>query len=131
MKKQIAVSVLDKRLAPVFDVSQNVSIFEIEDNSTRLIGNLSFKDGDIFSRARMLAEEKVELLVCGAISYYSEKILNSNGVNVLPFVCGEVEEVVDALARDQLADNRFRMPGCHMRKRRGQCRGRFRNMEDR
>jgi predicted Fe-Mo cluster-binding NifX family protein len=130
MKKQIAVSVLDKRLAPVFDVSQNVRIFEIEENGTRLIGNLSFKDRDIFSRARMLAEEKVDLLVCGAISYYSEKILNSSGVDVLPFICGEVDEVVDALARDNLTENRFRMPGCQMRKRRGHCRGRFRNMED-
>ncbi len=57
------------------------------------------------------------MLVCGAISWSLEALLTSHGIRVIPFVCGEVAEVMQAFRDGTLQHPRYAMPGC-CRKRR-------------
>ena len=61
----------------------------------------------------------VDVLVCGAISWSLEALLNSNGIRVIPFVCGDVADVVQAFRDDTLKDEQYAMPGCCRKRRCG------------
>lgn len=63
------------------------------------------------------------MLVCGAISWPLEALVAASGIRVIPLICGDVEEVVQALRNGTLDDEQFAMPGCcrkrqHVRNRR-------------
>jgi predicted Fe-Mo cluster-binding NifX family protein len=75
----------------------------------------------------------VETLICGAISRPLEALLAANGIEVIPRICGETEDVLRAFQSAGLQDDQFAMPGCCGQKwhqHRGGC-GRNRRQSDR
>jgi len=68
-------------------------------------------------RARDLRQMGAEVLICGAISRPLELALDSAGVQVIPHICGRVEEVLAAFINGQLDAGGFLMPGCCGRRR--------------
>ncbi len=60
----------------------------------------------------------VDVLVCGAISGPLAGILTANGMKVVPWICGDVENVFQAFLRGRLSEASFLMPGCCGRRRR-------------
>ncbi len=54
----------------------------------------------------------IDALVCGAISRPQEAFLQAYGVAVVPFVTGNLREVVDAWGAGTLGSDTFAMPGC-------------------
>ena len=82
-------------------------------------------------RADRLAQQGVDTLICGAISRALESLLTARGVQVIPRVCGSVDEVLGAFCTGELDDERFAMPGCcdGRRRRQRRCRSRRRKNE--
>lgn len=121
---KVAVPDWQGRVSPVFDVAEQVLLvdFDEEDGNRQREG---FGGKSPHERARRLAELGVNVLVCGAISWPLEALLAKSGIEVIPLVCGEVEEVVRAFGEGTLEDERFAMPGCCRKRRqvRRRCRG--------
>ncbi len=71
-----------------------------------------------------LQEQHVGTVVCGAISRPIQEQLSAAGIEVVPFVAGELREVVRAWFSGGLYGAAFTMPGCcgRRRMRRGCCR---------
>ena len=67
---------------------------------------------DPLQRAKAVARSGVEVLICGALSWPLEMALVSVGVEVIPNVCGKVEEVLTAFLTERLDQGSFWMPGC-------------------
>jgi predicted Fe-Mo cluster-binding NifX family protein len=63
-------------------------------------------------KALRLAELGVGTLVCGAISSSLHAIVASYGIRVIPFVAGDLGEVIRAWLRGGLKGGSFAMPGC-------------------
>jgi len=68
----------------------------------------------------------VETLGCGAISRPHAGAIAAEGIRLVPFVAGTVEEVVAAYAQGLLPGPAFVMPGCGRRRRGRFGRGRGR-----
>jgi predicted Fe-Mo cluster-binding NifX family protein len=62
--------------------------------------------------ARSVAELRVDVLLCAALSEPLLRALERRGVRVKPHLCGEVESVLRAFDCGQLRRDEFRMPGC-------------------
>ena len=62
--------------------------------------------------ARSVAELRVDVLLCAALSEPLRRALERRGVQVQPHLCGEVESVLRAFDCGQLQRDEFRMPGC-------------------
>jgi predicted Fe-Mo cluster-binding NifX family protein len=62
--------------------------------------------------ARSVAELRVDVLLCAALSESLLRALERRGVRVKPHLCGEVESVLRAFDCGQLRRDEFRMPGC-------------------
>ncbi len=114
---KIAVPDWQGRVSPVFDVAEQILVIDLdhEDGDQRRTERLG--SAGPHDRTRQLTDLGVDVLVCGAISWSLEALLNSNGIRVIPFVCGDVAEVVQAFRDDTLRDGQYAMPGC-CRKRR-------------
>ncbi len=123
-----AFATWSNRIAPVFDVARLVQV--IEARAGRQVGEaqLAVLDGTPVSRALRLAELGVDTLVCGAISRPLHDLVAGQGIRVIPFVAGELDEVVRAWLSGELSGTAFAMPGCRRRYRvRG---GRRHRLED-
>jgi predicted Fe-Mo cluster-binding NifX family protein len=78
------------------------------------------------TRAARLMELNVELLVCGGISCWMEDQIRRHGIPMIPWVAGDVWDVLAAVRQGRILDPQYAMPGrggC-TRRRRGQGCGR-------
>jgi predicted Fe-Mo cluster-binding NifX family protein len=66
---------------------------------------------ELSARAAELRRYGVDLLICGAISAQLQFRIVAAGIQVIPFLCGPVDEVLDAYLNDRLARRAFAMPG--------------------
>lgn len=117
----IAISIWNGRVAPVFDVSASFVVFD--ETSGEQVRELDFpkkgeSEGTAQDKASFLLEAGVRKLVCGAISYWFEQELVSSGIEVISFVAGTVETVMEALKAGTLVEKTFSMPGCGRPRRR-------------
>jgi predicted Fe-Mo cluster-binding NifX family protein len=116
---KIAVSYSGKRIAPVFDVSENLLIIDSEKGYAEEPETVRIIESGISEKARRLSELGINVIICGAISGILESELRDKQIEVAAFVCGDVESVINALSRGNWDETSFLMPGCRGRRRRG------------
>jgi predicted Fe-Mo cluster-binding NifX family protein len=108
-----AFATWNNRIAPVFDVARSIQL--VETQAGQIIHQTQADvAGDIPNqKAWRLAELEVETLVCGAISRPLQVIIAAYGIEVIPFVAGNLQEVIQAWVDGKLAGAAaYAMPGC-------------------
>ena len=120
---RIAVAHWGERISPVFDVTDNLYLIEIEDGIEMRRKDRILSGRNPLQRAREVSGLGVDVLVCGAISRLQEAALMREQVQVAGFICGEVNDVVESFLRGRLTDGPFLMPGCCGNRRRQHIRG--------
>ena len=112
-----AFSYWNRRIAPVFDIAQRLHVVEVElgritsETEETLTGDM------MIQKVRYLAELGIGTLVCGAISTQFSELMVAYGIRVIPFVAGDLEEVIAAWCNGSLDSRNFDMPGCTERHR--------------
>lgn len=120
----IAVPIWQDRVSPVLDAATRLLVItrrrgaEVRRREI-LLGPLPAE-----AFARSVAELRVDVLLCAAVSEQLLRALRLRGVRVRPHLCGEVQAVLRAFCRRQLGRDEFRMPGCGGRHQQGGCRRR-------
>ncbi|HOV39358.1 MAG TPA: NifB/NifX family molybdenum-iron cluster-binding protein [Spirochaetales bacterium] len=102
----------DNRIAPVFDTAGQIYILETK--SGKIIGELQETLPADFpiQKTLRLVELGVDTLVCGAISRPMYQLLVAYGIRVIPFVTGDLQDVIQAWRTGTLMRDAFLMPGC-------------------
>jgi len=121
--QKTAFSVWMNRIAPVMDVAGTVCIVEDDGADATERKLLALPADHPSGIALFLREMRVDALVCGAISNGLLRLLNSQGIRVMPFVAGDLETVIRAWLAGRLPDVALLMPGCGRLGRRGQGAG--------
>jgi predicted Fe-Mo cluster-binding NifX family protein len=122
-KMKMALTVWEDRISPVFDSAQMLLIAEIENKEVTKRRYEPFVP-DLPSRmADRLSELDVAVLICGAISELPANIIEATGIELIPFITGSADKVLDLYARGIKITPAFLMPGCgrKRRKRGGGC----------
>jgi predicted Fe-Mo cluster-binding NifX family protein len=126
-----------KRIAPVFDTAVRIHVIDVDNEKIVRESQETLAGDMIVQKALRLSELGVSTLVCGAISKPVHDMIISSGIRVIPFVAGDLEEVVQACRNGNLEQEAYSMPGCRRnppfrgrgngkaaaKKRRRQCRG--------
>ncbi|MBS3809630.1 MAG: NifB/NifX family molybdenum-iron cluster-binding protein [Desulfobacterales bacterium] len=115
---KVALAVWNGRISPVFDVSRDLLIIDIDEGRVVNRINVHFSSDHPMHKIRRLLEMKVAVLLCGAISRQLAAALEANGIDRLDFISGEIESVISAYLRGQLPNPGMRMPGCGPGRRR-------------
>lgn len=120
---RVALAIWNGRISPVFDVTRQVLILDVQDGreTTRHVEPLP--GTDLRDQADRLAALAPQTLICGAISQPMAAMLAAHGVRIVPFTAGDVEAVVAAWQSGSLPNPALCMPGCRGRMRRGRGRG--------
>ena len=114
---KIAIPYFQGRISPVFDAASHFYLIEVKNDKEFSRKNFDFIGNEIFTKAQMLSKLGVDVLICGAISKVQENILRNNGIRLLTFICGDVEEVLEAFIQKRLTAGVFQMPGCCKRRK--------------
>ena len=91
---KIAIPMFDSRVSPRFDFASKVLIATIEGGRVVDRKEYSLNNLNPIRRSALLKEQEVNVLICGGISNFSMRLLMGNGIEVIPMVPGEVEEIL-------------------------------------
>jgi len=114
---KVAIPVWQNRVSPVFDTAARLLLIE-DEGGDRLEAPLV--EANPARRVGRLVELGVAVLICGAISRPLAMMVQASGIRLVPWVAGEVDEVLAAFSGGAFPSEAFMMPGC----RRGGGRGR-------
>ncbi len=102
----------DNRIAPVFDIARQIHVVEAESGRIVVETEEVLADDLPGQKVIRLAELGVGTLVCGAISRPLHELVAAYGIEVIPFVAGDLWQVIQAWLNDNLKHDTFAMPGC-------------------
>ena len=117
---KVAIPIRDGRVSPVFDVATRLMVVDFAGGEPGERSEFSIRESGGEVRAGLLRELGVKILICGAISNHTARIIERCGIDLRPWVIGEIDDVIDAYTTCSLDTDGFIMPGC----RRGQGGGR-------
>ena len=109
---RVAIPTWEGRVSPVFDVARRLVLVDVESGQEVARKEEPIDESGLAARTRHLVGLGVDVLVCGAISGPLAGTLTANGTQVIPWICGDVENVFQAFLRGRLSDPSFSMPGC-------------------
>lgn len=123
LNMKVAISIWNGRVAPVFDVSERCLLISPDDDTTTS-ECVSFIGDSSGEKAQFLAEHQVHTVICGGISSEYEESLLAEDIEIVSFIAGPVDRVLEAWKKGTLVATDFSMPGCGCPRRR--CRRRHR-----
>jgi len=109
---KVAVTVFEGSISTVCDFCNRLWLFDIEEGEPRNRSTVSFESSLWPARVHQLKGLDVRVLLCGALSRPLERMLQMAGIEVIPWLCGPVEEILRAYLRGGLPVARFSLPGC-------------------
>ncbi|NQU44765.1 dinitrogenase iron-molybdenum cofactor biosynthesis protein [bacterium] len=101
-----AFSAWNDRIAPVFDVARQIWLVEAKEGRILSETEASLSSEPALGKVDELSRLGVEVLVCGAISRFLEGLVAARGIHVVPFVAGDLKDVVNAWTLDQIEPDR-------------------------
>ena len=112
-----AITIWNGRVAPVFDVARQCLLIE---NESRL--EVPIPDGSAAFKASFFGDHSVSGTLWRYLAEY-ENALVVSGIEVISFIAGPLEQVLDAWRAGNLVQAHFSMPGCGCKRRRCRNRG--------
>jgi hypothetical protein len=95
-------------VSPLYDAAESILLVSPEGKREILhVGRMS-----IFEKNEALGKNNVHILICGAISNLAHADLVNKEIEVIPWIRGPVEEVLQAHCLNTLAEGPFFLPGC-------------------
>ncbi|MBD3317611.1 MAG: dinitrogenase iron-molybdenum cofactor biosynthesis protein [Chitinivibrionales bacterium] len=122
----IAITYWNNIVSPLYDAACKLMIAREGEHPVLM----DIRELSLFERAGLCAEEGVRILICGAISSVAQAMLEDQGVRVVPWIRGPVDELMEACKQGADLKNAYAMPGCrrqtcsHRRRRRCGMQGR-------
>jgi len=121
--RKFAITVWEQRVSPVFDAARTLLIAEIDGNTLVGVSSLAIEPDRPLELLQILRTQQVTLVICGAVSEQPAAMLEAAGIELIPFVAGDVHWVLDRFLHNRLTGAECRMPGCG---RKICCRGKIR-----
>ncbi len=106
----VSLAVFNQRLAAVFDSAEQFALYQVQEQEARFLGLLPIRSRSATDMATQLAQHCVSRVICGAICGCDRRLLTAAGMEVAPWICGTMDEVIEALCTDRLET--LAMPGC-------------------
>jgi len=109
---KIAIPTWNGRVSPVFDTASRLVVVDITEESETARFETDISEHFLPSKSMRLTGLGIDTLICGAISRPLSSMITTAGIKLIPWISGQVEEVVQAFLTNTLFDPRFIMPGC-------------------
>lgn len=91
---KIAIPTFGERISPRFDCACTILLLTIEDNSVTEDRVIDIGSWSPVERIDKLKNLEIDVLLCGGIDNSSYEQLKSRGIDVIPWITGNVSDVV-------------------------------------
>ncbi len=108
---KVAVTVWDERISPVFDSAHRLLIVDIKNGKMKNIFYESFNPKLEARFTEALSLQGIDVLICGAISQAYSTLIEASAIELIPFVGGSVNEILESYAKGNPLAPTFLMPG--------------------
>jgi len=119
------------RIAPVFDTCHRILVLK---QGPETFDHLLQENWHAFGRHARIARLdhlQVKVLLCGGISCWMEEQIKQKQIRLIPWLAGEIPEILRAFQEGRISDPTYAMPGRRSQRRRsGQCGAQFRQRGD-
>lgn len=109
---KVALTIWENRVSPVADSATQLLLVEITNKGVLERHYEPFQQESLFYRARKLADLDTKIFICGAISDFFRSLIEGYGIQIIPFIRGKVDDVLQAYLAQSLSNPRFVMVGC-------------------
>jgi len=116
---KIAIPVYGDYVSNVFDFAHRLLLVDIENGRETNRSEVELENLSLPQRADKLKTLTVDVLICGAVSRLLANMVTQSGIEVLPYITGNIENVLGAYIAGQLIRPEFSMPGCWPGARKG------------
>ena len=116
---KLAIPIYKNSVSNVFDFAHRLLLVDIKNGEEINRSEIALGSQTLPQRAGQLKSLGVDVLVCGAISRILAEMVVTSGIELLPYVTGNVDSVLGAYMTGQLIKPKFSMPGCWPGARKG------------
>jgi predicted Fe-Mo cluster-binding NifX family protein len=99
-------------VATTLDFARTLVLVDVTDGQVTAKREMSLASDSPQAIAHSLEKTGAQAVICGAISAPLWVAVNARGIRIIPFVHGDVAEVIQACLDGTLKDERFLMAGC-------------------
>jgi predicted Fe-Mo cluster-binding NifX family protein len=115
---KLAVPIWNDRVSPVFDTAAQILVVDVDEGQVLARQTHTIKHIPGLQRGEWLIRAGVGTVVCGAVSSAQEAVLLAAGIKVIPWIGGEVDEILEAYCAGDLDRGDFHLPGFGVERRR-------------
>jgi len=90
----VAVPLFSSRVSPRFDCAPAVLLATVQDGRIIARETVSAAESNPLARINWLSRRGVRAVICGGLSRFSMRMLIDRGVQVFPWVAGDVEDAL-------------------------------------
>jgi len=109
---RIAIPEYGGRVSPVFDTCRTLLVFQTSNfDAPHPLETQDWSYVPLPARAKRLRQNGIDLLLCGGISGWLARQIEAEGIRLVPWLAGDVRQVLNAFVNGRLPDRCFAMPG--------------------
>lgn len=108
----IALATFEDKIASLFESSNRFIIVPSPSYKFENSESIPIKNNSANELLHLLKQNNVKILICGAISGCMRRLMEAQKIQVIPWITGDVQSVVEAFHSDNLFSSSFIMPGC-------------------
>lgn len=94
MTRTLAIPIFGTRVSSRLDCSDSVLIVAVDEGAVVRRHEVRWTDAIVPERVHRLVVEGVSILICGGLSTTCAHLLRVNNIQVIPWIRGNVEEVL-------------------------------------
>lgn len=99
---RVAIPRMGEYVAPCFEYCATMAIFTLEEGEVVEQVDLTLRSRDPFDRVRLLRDQCVHTIICGGIQGNYEDALRASGMQVISWVSGTVDDLLELYLRGRL-----------------------------
>ena len=129
MNTTLAIPVWDDQVSTTFDFARKLLIVAAAGEREVSRKEAVLGDEPVDRKARKIRDLGVQVVLCGAVSQPLARAVLQAGIRIVPYISGQVDDVLGAYLCGRLSEPRFIQPGCRpgarkrWQHRRGFCGG--------
>ena len=112
MSYKVAISIWQNRVSPVMDSARQLMVVDYEDKREVKHMVIDIPNLNLIHKTEFLKSLGINLLICGAISTQMQQVLTASHIEVIPFIRGPMQKVLNAYINGNLNGDNFCLPGC-------------------
>ena len=99
---KIAVPIFGERVAPRFDCATSFRILTCDNGEIKKSEDVVLASTKSLERINLLFNLGIKILICGAINEFALRMFTEKGINVIPWIIGDVQKVINSYLKGDL-----------------------------